>query len=68
MTVGGPNAVPMTGSQGGVETANSLPRGFQEGTVAYAQARSIQRYFAAQAAHSSRVARTALVPGGTPHG
>ena len=63
VTVGGPGAVPMTGSQAGVETANSLPRGFQEGTIAYAQEQSVQRYFAAQAAaRSSRVVQTAQAP------
>ena len=66
MTAGGPDAVPMTGSQAGVETANSLPRGFREDTVAYAQALSVQRYFAAQ--HPTQVARTGLAPSGTPRG
>ena len=69
VTAGGPGGVPMTGSQAGVETANSLPRGFQDGTVAYAQARSVQRYFAAQQANlPTRVAGTALAPSGTPRG
>ncbi len=69
VTAGGSGAVPVTGSQGGVETANSLPRGFREGTVAYAQEQSVQRYFAAQAAaRSSRIVETAQVPGGKPRG
>lgn len=69
VAAGGPDGVPMTGSQAGVETANSLPRGFREGTVAYAQEQSVRRYFAAQAAaRSSRVVRTALVPGSKPRG
>jgi hypothetical protein len=38
---GGPDAVPMTGSEGTVQTAASLPRGFSNGTVAYAQTQSI---------------------------
>ena len=63
VTAGSPGVVPMTGGQGGVETANSLPRGFQDGTVAYAQQQSVQRYFAAQAAaRSSRVVQTAQAP------
>jgi hypothetical protein len=44
-TVGGSD-VPVTGSEGVVQTANSLPRGFEEGTVAYAQAQSVRRYLA----------------------
>ena len=48
-TVGGPDSVPMTGSESTVQTANGLPRGFAEGTAAYAQAQSVQRYFAAAA-------------------
>ena len=77
VTAGGSDAVPMTGSQGGAETANSLPRGFEEGTVAYAQQQSVQRYVAAQAARryaaaqaarSSRVVQTAQVLSGKPHG
>ena len=43
-------AMPMNGSEGGVETANSLPRGFEKGTAAYAQTQSMQRYRAAQIA------------------
>ncbi len=69
VTAGGSDTVPMTGSQGGVETANSLPRGFEQGTVAYAQQQSVQRYFAAQAAaRSSRVVQTAQAPDGKPRG
>ena len=68
VTVGGPNGVPMTGSQAGVETANSLPRGFQEGTVAYAQERSVQRYLAQQTTRAAQAIRTAQVPGGKPRG
>jgi hypothetical protein len=68
VTVGSPDRVPMTGSEAGVETANSLPRGFAEGTVAYTQAQSLQRYVAQNAAGPTRQARTALAPNGKPRG
>jgi hypothetical protein len=38
------------GSQAEVATANSLPKGFSDGTAAYAQAQSVQRYLQAQIA------------------
>ena len=41
--------VPGSGSEAVVQTANSLPSNFEVGTVAYAQAQSINRYFAEQA-------------------
>ena len=41
VTAGEFDGMPMTGSQAGIETANSLPRGFQDGTVAYAQEQSV---------------------------
>ena len=47
-TAGHLDVVPATGSEGAVQTANSLPRGFSNGTVAYAQARSVARFFAAR--------------------
>ena len=34
-----------------VQTANSLPVGFENGTVAYTQAQSINRWYAQQAEH-----------------
>ena len=37
---------PAAGSEAPIQTANSLPRGFEEGTVAYAQAQSLNRYMA----------------------
>lgn len=46
------DAMPETGSEGTIQTANSLPRGFSDGTVAYAQARSMARFFAGREAHS----------------
>ncbi len=39
--------LPVNGSEGAVETANSLPRGFETGTVAYAQAQSVQNWMIA---------------------
>ena len=69
VTAGGPDGVPMTGSQAGVETANSLPRGFQDGTVAYAQQQSVQRYLAArQGGQPTRLARTRLAPSSNSRG
>ena len=52
VTAGGVAGVPMTGSESPVQTANSLPRGFVDGTVAYAQAQSERRWFADQGAHA----------------
>jgi hypothetical protein len=40
--------LPPNGSEGVVQTANSLPAGFAVGTPAYNYAQSVQRYFAAQ--------------------
>ena len=37
---------PMAGTEAPVQTAQSLPRGFEEGSVAYAQAQSVNRYLA----------------------
>ena len=49
--------LPVNGSNGIVQTANSLPFGAAEGTVAYAQAQSMQRWaMAHQAATASRLA------------
>ena len=38
------DVLPTDGSEGIVQTANSLPVGSEEGTVAYAQAQSMQRW------------------------
>lgn len=43
---GGLEAVPITGSEGVIQTAASLPRGFSSGTVASLQAQSVARSFA----------------------
>jgi hypothetical protein len=40
--------LPSYGSEGAVQTANSLPANFEVGTVAYAQAQSVKRWFAQQ--------------------
>lgn len=53
----GLDAAPATGSEGIVQTANSLPRGFAQSTAAYAHNRSVQRNFAEQAAQPSRASR-----------
>ncbi len=41
------DVLPTNGSEGVVQTANSLPRGFEEGTVTYAQAQSVNRWMLA---------------------
>lgn len=46
VTVGGPGTASMTGSEGIVQTAASLPRGFSNGTVAAIQAQSLARFMA----------------------
>jgi hypothetical protein len=43
--------LPENGSNGPVETANSLPRGAMDGTAAFMQAQSVNRWFAMQADH-----------------
>lgn len=43
------NVVPTNGSEGIVQTANSLPAHFEEGTVAYAQATRIHNWMLAHA-------------------
>ncbi len=42
--------LPQTGSETSVQAANSLPRNFEQGAVAYAQAISVQTWVAAHAA------------------
>ena len=51
--------LPAQSNEAVVQTANSLPRGFEDGTVAYAQAQSINAWMVAhnQAAPSSFAAR-----------
>ncbi len=43
--------LPTDGSEGAVQTANSLPKGAEDGTVVYAQARSVNAWMLA---HSGR--------------
>lgn len=52
VTAGGGTAA--TGSEAGIQTANSLPRGFGAGADAYAQNRSVGRGRAEQAFQSVR--------------
>ena len=49
------------GSEGIVQTANSLPPGFLNGTPEYQYAQSVQRYFAARA-DREMLARAAQAP------
>ena len=49
-TVGFDNTtLPENGSQGAVQSPNSLPPGFETGTVAELHAQSVDRWFASQA-------------------
>lgn len=52
------------GNEASVQTANSLPSGFEVGTAAYAYAQSVNRYFAGQTQRSSNAyaARAAAGP------
>ena len=43
--------LPANGQNGPVQTANSLPRGFEDGTPTYMEAQSVNRWFAMQAQH-----------------
>ena len=43
--------LPENGQNGPVQTANSLPRGFEDGTPTYMEAQSVNRWFAQQAEH-----------------
>ncbi len=47
------NVLPTNGSEGIVQTANSLPAHFEEGTVAYAQANRIHNWMLAHAVRSA---------------
>jgi hypothetical protein len=50
--------LPINGSNGIVQTANSLPRGFEHGTPTFAQAQSVQRYLAEQEGAGQHYAQT----------
>ncbi len=65
VTAGG--TLPTNGSEGIVQTANSLPRGFEDGTVAYAQAQSMDNYLQAQAVRA-QASKLAQVHSGRPQG
>ena len=65
VTAGG--TLPSNGTQGIVQTANSLPRGFEDGTVAYAQAQSVSNYLQAQAVRA-QASKLAQVHSGRPQG
>ncbi len=53
VTAGGVDGVPMTGSEGPVQSAGSLPRGFEDATVGSAQAQSERRWFANRVSHAA---------------
>ncbi len=55
------DVLPTNGSNAIVQSANSLPSGFENGTVAYAEARSVQRWVLAhQAVPANRLALATL--------
>ena len=59
--------LPINGSEGPVQTANSLPAHFEEGTVAYAQATSIRNWMVAHDARRAAAFASAArsrTPGG----
>ena len=57
--------LPTNGSQGIVQTANSLPSRFEDGTVAYAQATRVRNWMMAHAQRPAAVASAASrTPGG----
>ena len=59
------DVLPTNGSQGPVQTANSLPTRFEEGTVAYAQATQVHNWMVAHAQRSAAFASAAhRTPGG----
>ncbi len=59
------DVLPTNGSQGAVQTANSLPAHFEEGTVAYAQATQVRNWMVAHAHRPAAFASTARrTPGG----
>lgn len=46
LSFNGVPTLPENGQNGAVQTANSLPVGFENGTVNYTQAQSVQRWYA----------------------
>ena len=52
MAMAAAGLAPATGSEAGVQTANSLPRGFAADAAAYAQNRSMSRARAAMASNN----------------
>ena len=68
VTASGLNGMPITGGESTVQTINSLPWEAIDGTVAYAQERSVLRYLAQHAVAPARIARTAQVPDRKPGG
>lgn len=53
------DVLPTNGSQGAVQTANSLPTRFEEGMVAYAQATRVHNWMVAHAQRSAAFAAAA---------
>ncbi len=61
------DVLPTSGSEGAIQTANSLPAHFEEGTVANAQANSVQNWMLAHALRRTP-AFAAVSPTRTPGG
>ena len=60
----GEPTLPENGQNGPVQTANSLPVGFENGTAAYQYAQSVNRFFAQQADHRFAQSHPAISPRG----
>ena len=57
-----PDLVPPNSSEGIIQTAASLPRGFSDGMVAYAQVQSVRRYLAQRIRRATDTAQRLEVP------
>ena len=57
-------ALSVNGQNGPVQTANSLPLGFENGTGAYQYAQSVNQWFAQQADHRFAQSQVAASPHG----
>ena len=56
------DVLPTNGSNAIVQTANSLPSGFENGTVAYAQAQSVRRWALAHQVSPAKQLALAIQP------
>lgn len=59
VTAGVEAVLPANGSEGAVQSAASLPRGFSDGTVAFTEVQSVRRYLAERDARPRLATRIA---------